>query len=168
MQELRPRVKGLFEWTLVFEALPSIWLKHSEKNGGNSLGTGPQDGNAFGMNFCLFQKDISVFASKQFTQTNEAIVFYIEAQWNDTTASTSSLIQGSAAKVIQQIDRIAQSKALKHDLIYLNYANANQDPLASYGEENLNNLKAVARRYDPKGIFQTQVPGGFKVSNSGI
>ncbi|KAL1848797.1 2-isopropylmalate synthase (Alpha-isopropylmalate synthase) (Alpha-IPM synthetase) [Paecilomyces lecythidis] len=142
VHELRPRIEGLFEWTLVFEALPSIWLEHSEKSGGNSLGTSPEDGNAF--------------------------VFYIEAQWNDTTASTSALIQGSAAKVIQQTDRIAQSKALKHDLIYLNYANANQDPLASYGEENLNNLKAVARKYDPKGIFQTQVPGGFKVSKSGI
>ena len=62
---------------------------------------------------------------------------------------------------------MAASKGLKHDLIYLNYANADQDPLASYGEDNLSYLKSVAKKYDPKGIFQTQVPGGFKVSKSG-
>ena len=48
--------------------------------------------------------------------------------------------------------------------IALNYADASQDPLASYGKENVEFLRAVGARYDPTGFFQYRVPGGFKVS----
>ena len=47
---------------------------------------------------------------------------------------------------------------------YYNYAELTQDPLKTYGEENVAFLKKVALKYDPEGIFQTRVPGGFKIS----
>lgn len=47
---------------------------------------------------------------------------------------------------------------------YLNYADASQDPLASYGAENVRFLKEVAVKYDPQEVFQKLVPGGFKIS----
>ena len=46
---------------------------------------------------------------------------------------------------------------------YLNYAAAYQHPLESYGADKLRFLRDVSRRYDPKGVFQRQVPGGFKL-----
>ena len=51
------------------------------------------------------------------------------------------------------------------DWIYLNYADPSQNPLASYGPENLKNLKDAAAKYDPKQIFQRLCPGGFKISD---
>lgn len=39
-----------------------------------------------------------------------------------------------------------------------------QDPLASYGPESVKKMKAAAKKYDPFGVFQKLVPGGFKIS----
>ena len=52
---------------------------------------------------------------------------------------------------------------LLHDFVYLNYANQAQNPIATYGRENVAGLKKAAERYDPRGVFQRQVPGGFKL-----
>lgn len=48
---------------------------------------------------------------------------------------------------------------------YLNYSDISQDPLRTYGESNVKQMKEVAVKYDPMGIFQTRVPGGFKISD---
>jgi len=47
----------------------------------------------------------------------------------------------------------------------LNYADNTQDPLASYGSASVKKMKAAAKKYDPSGVFQKLVPGGFKISN---
>ncbi|KAI3316704.1 hypothetical protein HD806DRAFT_541991 [Xylariaceae sp. AK1471] len=46
----------------------------------------------------------------------------------------------------------------------LDYADKSQDPLASYGVENINRLKAIAAKYDPDQVFQELCSGGFKIS----
>lgn len=46
---------------------------------------------------------------------------------------------------------------------YLNYAGPHQSPLASYGADNLNFLRQISKKYDPTGVFQSKVPGGFKL-----
>jgi hypothetical protein len=48
--------------------------------------------------------------------------------------------------------------------LYLDYADTTQDPLKSYGSENVEKMKAAAKKYDPFGVFQDLVPGGFKIS----
>jgi len=35
-------------WDVAFEPLPTVITQYGDKNGGNSLGTSPKDGNAFG------------------------------------------------------------------------------------------------------------------------
>jgi FAD/FMN-containing dehydrogenase len=45
----------------------------------------------------------------------------------------------------------------------MNYASQFQDVVASYGKENQERLKRVARKYDPTGVFQRLVPGYFKL-----
>ena len=52
---------------------------------------------------------------------------------------------------------------LLHEFEYLNYADSSQDPIASYGADNVERLRATSRKYDPHGVFQKQVPGGFKL-----
>jgi hypothetical protein len=48
--------------------------------------------------------------------------------------------------------------------VYLNYADKGQDPLGSYGAENIQKMKDTAMKYDPHEVFQKLCPGGFKIS----
>lgn len=66
--------------------------------------------------------------------------------------------------VLAEIRAFVEEVGGEVDLVYLNYAAANQDPLGSYPAENVRFLRDVADRYDPDGIFQRRVPGGFKIS----
>ncbi len=61
------------------------------------------------------------------------------------------------------LEACAEAKGLLLKFQYLNYAAAYQTPLEPYGEENLMFMRGVSREYDPKGVFQKQVPGGFKL-----
>lgn len=54
------------------------------------------------------------------------------------------------------------------DWIYLNYADKSQKVLESYGQENVERLREVAKKYDPEEVFQKLVPGGFKISEVGL
>lgn len=47
---------------------------------------------------------------------------------------------------------------------YLNYSDISDDPLGTYGDDNVKKMREVANKYDPTGVFQTRVPGGFKIS----
>ncbi|KAK8134766.1 FAD-binding domain-containing protein [Apiospora sp. TS-2023a] len=49
------------------------------------------------------------------------------------------------------------------DFVYPNYADASQDPYKTWGAASLAKLQAASRKYDPQGVFQKRVPGGFKV-----
>ena len=51
------------------------------------------------------------------------------------------------------------------DWEYINYADASQNPLRSYGGDNVRQLKEVARKYDPQEIFQKLCRGGFKIAD---
>ena len=38
-------------------------------------------------------------------------------------------------------------------------------PLESYGKANVQLLRNVSAKYDPQGVFQYMVPGGFKIAD---
>jgi hypothetical protein len=44
----------------------------------------------------------------------------------------------------------------------MNYASEYQDVLQSYGKENYEKAERVAKKYDPRGVFQTLNMGYFK------
>ena len=48
---------------------------------------------------------------------------------------------------------------------YLNYADGSQNPLESYGKENLRKMREAAAKYDPDLVFQKLCPGGFKLAD---
>jgi len=49
------------------------------------------------------------------------------------------------------------------EFLYLNYADQGQGVIAGYGEGNRMELRRVSRVYDPEGVFQKAVVGGFKL-----
>lgn len=62
-----------------------------------------------------------------------------------------------------QIRNEAEALGAHDPYIYLNYAGPDQDPLSSYGAENVRRLREVRSRVDPGKLFTEQVPGGYKV-----
>jgi hypothetical protein len=45
----------------------------------------------------------------------------------------------------------------------MDYAFNDQDVIGLYGSGNKKFLQTVSKRYDSRGLFQTGVPGGWKV-----
>lgn len=68
--------------------------------------------------------------------------------------------------MVDQITKYAKDIGAYNEFIYLNYADKSQNVLQGYGAENLDYLRRVAQQYDPSGAFQTQVPGGYKVTSA--
>ncbi|KAI1486372.1 FAD binding domain-containing protein [Biscogniauxia mediterranea] len=80
------------------------------------------------------------------------------------TAETHAVAQAGLNAMTAQLKEISKSTATDLDFLYLNYADANQDILGSYGLKNIQHMRDVAARYDPAGVFQKRIPGGFKIS----
>jgi len=64
------------------------------------------------------------------------------------------------------LQQLAKAKGLLLPYIFQNDANEVQNPLTSYGIENLRKLKEASREYDPEQVFQRLQFGGFKVSGA--
>ncbi|KAF2166986.1 hypothetical protein M409DRAFT_23030 [Zasmidium cellare ATCC 36951] len=82
----------------------------------------------------------------------------------DTNPSMVAIAHQYMSAMAAQIQQFAVKTGVDLDLIYMNYADATQDALSSYGMRNVHFMKSVARRYDPEGFFQHGVPRGFKLS----
>ncbi|KAI1845182.1 hypothetical protein JX266_008729 [Neoarthrinium moseri] len=65
---------------------------------------------------------------------------------------------------VDELEGFAKSVGGDVEFRYLNYCDGSQNPLGTYGAENIIRMKAAAAKYDPTGVFQTKVPGGFKIS----
>ncbi|CAJ2512213.1 Uu.00g052280.m01.CDS01 [Anthostomella pinea] len=120
-------------YSLTFEPLPAVLTQHGA--GKNVLGTSEADGNG--------------------------VVLLISTSWSNS--NSSSFAQSMSRKLLQAMDDTAAAPGGLHQFKYMNYADPSQDPLESYGSKNLAFLRAVSARYDPSGIFQKKVPGGFKL-----
>lgn len=94
--------------------------------------------------------------------TDNAVLFQIQmmVKGEDQEAEARKRLQVFREELKQHTVDVG----LDVDWEYLNYAEMTQDPLKTYGEENVAYLKEVALRYDPDQVFQTRVPGGFKIS----
>jgi len=78
-------------------------------------------------------------------------------------AEATEGLQTELKDYIKIFEAMAEKNGVAHNFVYLNYAAAFQDPLGAYGAEQLKGLRDVARKYDPRGMFQKQVIGGFKI-----
>jgi hypothetical protein len=88
-------------------------------------------------------------------------VMLLSALWPNSTYD--EVVEKTAEKMTKDIACIAAEMGLLHKFQYINYADPSQDPIGSYGTANVEYLRQVSRRYDPTGVWQRQVPGGFKL-----
>lgn len=92
------------------------------------------------------------------TPQNDIILALFSMYWSDATGSTivESWLKNLTESVQQSVGEDTKFK-------YLNYAAAWQNPISSYGETIVAQLKQAAEMYDPKAFFQEVVSGGFKL-----
>jgi hypothetical protein len=72
-------------------------------------------------------------------------------------------VQSVIAEIVNEQRALLKQTGHLMDFIYLNYADNSQKVLQSWGNENVAKLRDVSKKYDPNGVFQKQVPGGFKI-----
>lgn len=120
----------------ILQAIPTIFSEHSVEKGGNMLGLDRETDNAI-----MFQVQLMVNGVEQEQLGRERMVAFREA------VKQYSIDLGGGV-----------------DWEYLNYADFTQDPLSTYGEKNIDHIREVATKFDPTGVFQTRMPGGFKIS----
>lgn len=130
---MKESVAGLV-CSLTFQPYPVSLLKASGAKGGNSLGLDPE------------VPAVSVLLLTYWTSRDD----------DDTVSTTTKAI-------LEAIQGMASERKTALEFVYINYAATFQDPIASYGKENKRRLQEVSRKYDPQGLFQKAVPGGFKL-----
>ncbi|KAK4234829.1 6-hydroxy-D-nicotine oxidase [Achaetomium macrosporum] len=121
----------------LFQPLPTIFGQNSVAAGGNVMGVERQPHNGI-----LFLATAMLKTPEQ-----EAFAYHKVKAWVESVKEFAQGIEGGLL-----------------EWRYLNYADKSQDPLASYGEANLELMREVAAKYDPDGVFQRLCPGGFKLS----
>jgi hypothetical protein len=120
----------------LFQPLPLLFARKSAAAGG---------GNVMGLD----------------RQTDNGLILTVSlmVKTQDDSAFATPKIQAW----VQALQTFAAGVGGNQDWLYANYADKSQDPLASYGAENVEFLREVAGRYDPDGVFQKRCPGGFKL-----
>lgn len=83
-----------------------------------------------------------------------AVVQYLDPRDDDAAHSAVS-------KVATFVRTTAASLGLLVPFVFMNDSNWQEDPIASYGAENVARLKRISRKYDPEQIFQNLQGDGF-------
>ena len=73
------------------------------------------------------------------------------------------VINAATARYIDRVNAYTKSVGQFQRSVYIGYAYPTQPVLEGYGRENVELLREVSRIYDPEGVFQRLVPGGFKL-----
>ncbi|EQL36200.1 hypothetical protein BDFG_02175 [Blastomyces dermatitidis ATCC 26199] len=120
-----------------FQPEPSFFGDISKQRGGNMLGVDSQEHNAV-----LWTGGVAVKSDKQ----------------------ALAIARTRMSAMVAELKEFSISLCGDNRLIYMNYADPSQDPLGSYGKENVDHIRRVAAKYDPLGVFQRRFPGGFKIS----
>ena len=128
------KVAGL-TFTMLNQHLLPIVINKTAGLGGNSLGLDGADG--------------------------PLILSLLSITW--ANAADDNTVTAAAKSLIEQIEIAAKERGVYNQYKYLNYADAGQAVFDGYGHANRAYLQAMSRLYDPRGFFQTRVPGGFKL-----
>ncbi|KAI0970126.1 hypothetical protein F4678DRAFT_437622 [Xylaria arbuscula] len=89
------------------------------------------------------------------------IVVDLNAKWSD--AAFDGAVDAAARALIAAIRRDVGSLGQLDPFLYINYAAPWQNPIKSYGPDNVARLQRVRRKYDPNRVFTDLSPGGFKI-----
>ena len=89
------------------------------------------------------------------------MLVYLSATWN--SSADSAVVGAAPDKLLNDIIKASTASGTFNRFVDLNHANKDQDPIAGYGASIKVQLQSVSKKYDPFGVFQTAVPGGFKL-----
>lgn len=92
------------------------------------------------------------------------VIAQLTGTWS--SSSDSPAVEAAARQLIDDISAAAKAESMQTGYMYLNYAHAGQEVWSDgseKGEERKEWLRGVSRKVDPEGVFQTCVPGGFKL-----
>lgn len=78
--------------------------------------------------------------------------------------SIEDAIEEELKTLTAEFEAILEDEGTLSTFVYLNYGASWQRGLEGYGREGIEWMEKVAGRYDPEGVFQKQVRGGFKLS----
>lgn len=124
-------------WSLSLEPLPpSIYARHATQNA-----LGLNDRGEEGL-----------------------VVVLLTGIW--TNEADDSVIKSTGEALFEEIKQAAQDLDEYDRFLYLNYANTGSwqgNPILNYGAANVAKLRQTSARVDPFGVFQRNVPGGFKL-----
>ncbi|KAI4141696.1 MAG: hypothetical protein L6R39_005230, partial [Caloplaca ligustica] len=123
------------QWALTFQPIVPAITSRSAPLGGNSLGLDPAAGPLVN---CL-----------------------LTGTWSRT--SDDATATDTAKQLFTDIEAAARQQGLYNAYKYLNYADGSQDVINGYGTASKRALQHASHKYDPRGVFQTRVPGGFKL-----
>ncbi|KFA77966.1 hypothetical protein S40288_07713 [Stachybotrys chartarum IBT 40288] len=122
----------------IYQPLPAYFSQIGHRKGGNVMGLGQIQSNAI-----LFQSGIAIYNG------DEAALAYARVELH---------------AMIAKLQEAAVAEGVAAGWVYMNYADASQNPLGGSGEENVAFMRQVADMYDPEGWWQRRVPGGFKLA----
>ncbi|ORY02756.1 hypothetical protein BCR34DRAFT_605485 [Clohesyomyces aquaticus] len=134
IETIKQSVTG-FVPVLTFQVITVRMMKHMETNGGNALGLDEREG--------------------------PLMIVAPSAMWTDSMHD--EIVLSTYAKWLSRSHARAKEQNLDHRYLYMNYASQFQDPIKGYGEANVDRLRAIAKAYDPEGVFQRLQPGYFKL-----
>lgn len=124
---------------ITFQAMPMLLFKKSVEKGGNVLGMDREKDDAI-----LFQMQHMVHTAEQEAEARKRLMVKLN-----------------------EYKKYTVNEKVDVEWVYLGYADSWQDPIGSYGPENIKLIRQTAEKYDAKGFFQKQVPGGFKIGKAG-
>ena len=141
VQELKVFIPdGDFITQCLFQPFPRLFGQASAAAGGNVTGIDRQPHNGL----------LWLAVAQVRTAEQDVFAYSRVREWAEAVRQFAATIDGGEGNL---------------EWTYLNYADGTQDPLASYGLDNVRFMKDVAAKYDPEQVFQTLCPGGFKLSN---
>ncbi|KAL1625202.1 hypothetical protein SLS56_007397 [Neofusicoccum ribis] len=140
----------------MFQPLPALFAERSVARGGNMLGLDQSPENH------IRESSSPNTYNNTVADAIGIAVFMCYCGWKG--AERDAAFEDAERELITSLKAFAASKGKDHPYIYLPYAYKDQKPLEGYPAVNIEKIRAAARKYDPEGVFQTMVPGGFKIT----
>ncbi|KAL8730888.1 MAG: hypothetical protein Q9166_003815 [cf. Caloplaca sp. 2 TL-2023] len=87
--------------------------------------------------------------------------FVLDAGW--IFADGDAMVHNATRALIARIEDEAKKEGLFEPYQFMNDASWDQDVIGHYGEEGKRRMRQASRKYDPEGVFQNLVSGGWKL-----
>jgi hypothetical protein len=124
---------------LIWQHITAGSLKASTRNGGNAMSLDPEGGPLH--------------------------VVQLACSWSN--AADDDKVYKVMSDIMRTIKEESVALGVQSDWVYMNYASQFQDVIGSYGPSK-SKLQSIAKKYDPKGVYQTLQPGYFKLDRAPI